>query len=160
MQKKQKFDEHQKKRQDKKKIPKEASSPSSSDVSDTETDEQNSASFKEASEFLDLARSKLGLSELSDSKKQELLGDGDRVNITQLNKAVGKILKDQMYSTESLIEITRSMHSIFGKLQLKQKESFNILLTSKVMPDVESVDKQQAEFVVSRAFKYIILRRK
>jgi hypothetical protein len=156
--KKKKLEEHQKKRQDRLSLPRDASSPDSSDVSDTETDNENSSSFKQASEFLGLVGSCLSLPPFSASQKHDLLGRGERVNINQMDQAASKILKDENYSTVDLIQVSKKMHEIFGKVALKQKEWYNILLTSKVMPDSETLTREQAEFVISRSFKYIILR--
>lgn len=80
------------------------------------------------------------------------------MNTHDLENALKSILPNKQYQIPHLHKISMGMHGIFGKLPLKPKEAFNILLTSKIMPDSEFAGKDQAVFAVSRSFKYIILR--
>jgi hypothetical protein len=147
-----------KKRQEKKMSVLKANTPSSSDVSDTDNDEEIGANLDQALKFLNIVTNSFGLNKVDDSTLKSYLGSSSNVNINHIEKALDKIMPEKTYSTSNIHKITSLMHAPFGKVPLKPKESFNILLSSKIMPDVETVDKTEAAFAVSRSFKYIILR--
>lgn len=156
--KKTKLEEHMKKRQQKKESIVKADTPSSSDVSDTNNDDEIGALYSEASKFIDIVLTSFGLNPAGDSEKQAKIGSG-KVSTKKIEKFLADVLPVRTYSTSNLHKITSLMHQAFGKVPLKPKESYNILLSSKIMPDVETVNKDEAVFAVSRSFKYIILRK-
>ena len=158
LKKHEKLVEHQKRRQEKKVTAPKAESPSSSDVADAETDQKTLATFDQGCKFVDLVLNTLELPAIEDIEKSSHLGGSGDVNTQDLERALKTILPNKQYQISHLHKISMGMHAIFGKLPLKPKEAFNILLTSKIMPDSELVGKDEAVFAVSRSFKYIILR--
>lgn len=97
---------------------------------------------------------------MSENQKSSYFGGHGNVNIKVFESSLKHFIPEKHYRSSDLYKVTEGMSSVFSKLPLKPKETFSIILTSKVMPDKEELSREETINVLARAFKYIILRRR
>jgi hypothetical protein len=64
------------------------------------------------------------------------------------------------YSVKQVNTVCNDIHKKFKKIQMKPKESWVVVMAAGIMPSEKEVDHDKLAFVLGKALKYIILRKR
>ena len=134
------------------KVKKSASSVSSSDISDTENEETLKFSQLEGHRFLQLISSTL--------KLNPFFSVPSSLHLADMNLYLLQMIPCKSFTlTEELFRILSLLHETANKSPLTEKEKWNIVMCSGLLPENTEITGQQLAFALSRSFKYILLRK-
>jgi hypothetical protein len=123
----------------------------SSDVSDTENDESISFEFAQGQKFLQLVSKSL--------KINPFFSVPSSLNCSDMQKYLRSFVPNREYQLHGeLFEVLKEIHEVAGKKPLKEKEKWNIVMASKLLPEIQEVSAEELAFALGRAFKYILMR--
>ncbi|OMJ68144.1 hypothetical protein SteCoe_34495 [Stentor coeruleus] len=125
---------------------------SSSDISDTENDGEITFTHNEGSAFLKQICIVL--------KMNPFFLVPSSLNITEMSNYLLQLIPKRNYSQEQdLFKILAVIHETAQKKPLREKEKWNIIMCSKLLPENTEISAEEMAHALSRAFKYILLRK-
>ena len=131
---------------------KEVPSVSSSEVSDQENDKVIVFGEAQAERFLEIVSENLKLNHISAELQSR--------NITSMYLYLKTLIPDKKYMIEvEFFNILKQIHEIAEKTPLREKEYWNIVFSSGLLPGNKDIDHLHLAYALSRALKYILLRK-
>ncbi|OMJ66899.1 hypothetical protein SteCoe_36094 [Stentor coeruleus] len=125
---------------------------SSSDVSDTENDVEIAFTHNQGSAFLKQICIVL--------KMNPFFSVPNPLNITGMSNYLLQLIPKRNYSQDQdLFKILAVIHEVAQKKPLREKEKWNILMCSKLLPENTEISAEEMAHALSRAFKYILMRK-
>jgi hypothetical protein len=124
----------------------------SSEVSDIENDHKVTYTNVQGIKFLNIVETVL---------KIPMTGRiTHNFNIADMSKYLKEIVPIKSFSIkESVFPLLQRLHEIDDKIPLTEKECWSIMLTSKILLEIDEISGEELAHVLGRAFKYILLRK-
>jgi hypothetical protein len=83
-----------------------------------------------------------------------------QLTLTEMSKYLRQIVPSREYVlAQELFDVLKGIHDCVGKQQLKEKEKWNIVMSSKLLPENNEITGDQLAFALGRGFKYVLLRK-
>ena len=141
-----------KQNQDRPKKQKSIHSVSSSEVSDDENDKEVTFNKNIGMKFLYLVSDYV--------KLNSFCLESDSYDIEFIYRYMMKITPKQIYTIEGdFFSILKKIHEIEGKAPLREKEYWNIVMISGLLPGDIEINQSNFAYALSRALKYILMRK-
>ena len=135
---------------------------SSSDLSDEETEELITLKPSKLKDFVDLVSDVFNAPRISSEEfkaRGRTVGIKKKASIKQVNLFMQGFLTEKEYNVANIISLCFQMHTSFKKFKLKEKECWLVVLAARIRLDEAIVDHDRAAYAVSKALKYIMLRK-